>query len=218
MKTLPTLALATTLIATPASGQTVLSAWGGATIANMDVSTTTNQRLPDGELTGTAFGVGVALPVAGPFGLRLGAAYAQKGFESTVTVEDISVITTLAANYLEFNALAMVGFGRSSLVSAYALAGPALAFESSCDLSGRDVMGGSSVDVTASCSEAGAEFHGLDFGLAGGAGLGIGLSDRLGAEVGALYTYGLRDVDESETETVRHRVVTLRAGLTYSTN
>ena len=79
-------------------------------------------------------------------------------------------------------------------------------------------MEGTRIDVTTSCSETGAEFHGVDFGLAGGGGLGVRLSDRLGVEVGALYTYGLRDVDESETETVRHRVATLRAGLTYSVN
>ena len=56
----------------------------------------------------------------------------------------------------------------------------------------------------------------FDFGLVGGGGLEIGLTRELGLNFGALYNYGLTDLDKADESSVKHRVLTLRAGLSCS--
>lgn len=95
------------------------------------------------------------------------------------------------------------------------LAGPAFAYETSCDATISTMVEDRAVSNSAACGD---DFDrpAYDFGLAGGGGLEIGLTRDLGLDLGALYNYGLTDLDNADNATVKHRVLTLRAGLSYS--
>ena len=95
-------------------------------------------------------------------------------------------------------------------------AGPVLSYNTSCDLSASGTIEGVDVATSEPCDAAGIELDvGTDFGVGGMAGLDVSLTDRTGLTAGAGYTLGLGDLDSSAGE-AQHRVITLRAGLTYS--
>jgi len=57
----------------------------------------------------------------------------------------------------------------------------------------------------------------MDVGLAGGARVEIGLSEKMGLSLGALYNLGLVDMDDSEgSAATKSRVLTLQAGVVFS--
>ena len=60
--------------------------------------------------------------------------------------------------------------------------------------------------------------RGIDLGLAGGIRVEIGLSEQVGLSVGALYTHGLLNLDDSGQGdlSLKNRALSLRAGLAYS--
>lgn len=51
----------------------------------------------------------------------------------------------------------------------------------------------------------------FDLGLAGGGGIEIGLSDALGVSLGVPYTFGLLDMDKHDRDSLKHRVLSVRA-------
>ena len=76
---------------------------------------------------------------------------------------------------------------------------------------------GTAFEFSGDCDEdTGLETPTFDLGLAGGGGLEITLQDNLGMSFGLLYTYGLLDLDSSDSGSVKQRALTLRAGLVYS--
>lgn len=217
-KHLPTFLLAaTSLIAVPASAQTVISVWGGANVANMPFSSQHDDAVPEGEsVTRMAIGASVAFHGAGLFALQLSGVFVQKGTSTSFVHEGVPAKITLEADYVELGAFARVGLGSSDRVSGHLVAGLALAMEASCNTAMRLGSGSPSrrdCDLNPSIT-----LSDLDFGPAVGGGLGVRLTDRLGIELGALYTYGLRDLHQADADVVGHRALTLRSGFVYAIN
>ncbi len=236
MKRFPTLLLHTLLTAvllslevTHVRAQTTLSLTGGVNRTSLNVGAD-GAFSPDFEsLTRMSVGLAATIPVSDRFGLQLGGRYAQKGGRLDVIgvlmggmmggLEDIPPGTSFNADikmdYVELTVLARVGFPLSGeRVSGHLLAGPALGVRSSCEfgvsVSGPDV---SAIDVGSDCEEMEFDFRPLDFGLAGGAGIDIGLTDSIDAHLGLLYTLGFADISEDVDDTTKHRALTIQAGL-----
>lgn len=237
MKRFPTLLLPTLLTAVllslgvaPVRAQTTLSLTGGVNRTSLNVDAD-GAFSPDLEsLTRMSVGLAATIPVSDRFGLQLGGRYAQKGGRLDVIgvlemgdmmggLEDIPSGTSLHADikmdYVELTVLARVGFPLSGdRVSGHLLAGPTLGVRSSCEFgvsfSGPDIP---AFDVESDCEEMEFDFRPLDFGLAGGAGIDIGLTDSIDAHLGLLYTLGFADISEDVDDTTRHRALTIQAGL-----
>ncbi len=238
MKRCPTLlgsmlltAVVLTLGATPVRGQTTLSLTGGVNITSLDTDSDGTRSPGFESLTRMSIGLAATLPVSDRFGLQLGGSYAQKGGRLDVLrlmeiVGDLlsgfeemppggSLDIDYEMDYVELSVLARVGFPLSGdRVSGHLLAGPALGLQSSCEgvvrISGPDRP---ALDPGAGCDEAGLDFRKIDVGLAGGAGIDIGLTDAFDAHVGLLYTLGLSHISDDLSGSVKHRALTIRAGL-----
>lgn len=213
--------------------QTTLSLTGGVNITSLDTDND-GTRAPGFEsLTRMSIGVAATLPVSDRFGLQLGGRYAQKGGRLDVLgvlgmMDDMfggfeemppgaSFDADFEMDYVELSALARVGFPLSGdRVSGYLLAGPALGLQSSCEgvarLSGLDEP---AFNVSTDCDEARLDFRKIDVGLAGGAGIDIGLTDSIDARLGLLYTLGLSNVSDDVGGSVKHRALTIQAGLAF---
>ena len=222
MKRFATPLLATILLlltGTPALGQVSLAVTGGVNIASMDISTD-DDFLPDFQsVTRLSIGLAANIPASDGWGLQLGASYSQKGGRFDVSEQGVSVEAQVETDYLEFTVLGRAQFPVSGdRVSAHLLAGPALAWEASCQFTGKATgPDGSSFEVTEDCDgAAGPATSTYDFGLAGGGGLEIKFLDTLGMSFGLLYTYGLLDLDKSDSDSLKQRALSLRAGLVYS--
>ena len=149
----------------------------------------------------------LGIPLLDRLGLHLGAGYSQKGFALSV----LGVDATTEIDYLEITTLAGVPLPVGERASVHLLAGPALAFKLSCQVSAT-FMGDSG---TEDCGEDGPNT--LDLGLMGGARLVIGVSEKLGLSLDALYNLGLLGMDDIDSEiTLKNRVMTLQAGIVYS--
>ncbi len=220
MKPFPTPFLATALLllpASPAFGQTTLALTGGINIATLDIGSDSG-FVPDTEsATRISFGLAATFPRSENLGIQLGGNYSQKGGRLIIATSDVNGESTIETSHLEFTAL---GRARIPLagdrVSAHLLAGPAVAFELSCQLSVKATVEGSTVEISDDCNE-GADLSRspFDFGLAGGGGLEIVPLDKLGISLGVLYTHGLTDLDTSD-DSLKQRALSLRAGLVYS--
>lgn len=129
-------------------------------------------------------GVSVGTGIAENWRLHLGGGYSRKGF----VLDAFGVDVTTEIAYLEFTALA----GRSASLAESALlhllAGPALAFRVACRSSGSNTftfMGEDfGEDIDEDCDDTSKS---MDLGLAAGARVEIGLSEKAGLSVGALY-------------------------------
>lgn len=238
MKRFPTLLLPTlltavflTLGATPVRAQATLSLTGG--VSRTSLSTDSDGALaPEFEsLTRMSVGLAATIPVSDRFGVQLGGRYAQKGGRLDVVgmlammddmfggVEQMPPGARIDADfemdYVELSVLARVGFPLSNdRVSGHLLAGPALGLQSSCEgvvhISGMDEP---AMSAGVDCDEAGLDWRKIDFGLAGGAGVDIGLTDSIDVHLGLLYTVGLSNVLDDGDGSVKHRALTVRAGL-----
>ena len=197
----------------PASAQTTFSLLGGVNIASLDVSA--RDVIEDTvALRRMSVGLALSIPVGGGLGLQLAASMAQKG--GSVFIRDTigSNESHIRANYFEVMALGRLGFPLlGSLVSAHLVGGPALGIETSCDvvLYDRD---GIKVEESSDCDDD--DRNKNDYGLAGGGGVEIWLSARLGVSLGVLYTMGLADLDTTEDTSVKNKTLTLRGGLVLS--
>ena len=199
------LALFTFTLALPwpdaATAQTKLTVAGGlnrATVAAEGFTITPES------VNRLALGASVGIPMSERWGLHLGAGYSQKGFGLGGSV-------TTKIDYLEITALAGVPFSISEGASVHLLAGPALAFKVSCQVSATFL--GEEIDED--CGDDGPKA--MDLGLVGGARLEFGLSEKMGISVGALYNLGLLNMDDSGSdETLKSRVMSLQAGIVYS--
>ena len=217
---------------TPVCAQATLSLTGGVNRTSLGTDADGASRAPIFEsLTRMSIGLAATLPVSDRFGLQLGGRYAQKGGRLDVlgvlgTMGDMfggfeemppgaSFDADYQMDYVELSALARVGFPLSGdRVSGHLLAGPALGLRSSCEgvvrLSGLDEP---AFNVSSDCDEAGVDIGTIDLGLAGGAGIDIGLTDSIDAQLGLLYTLGLSNVFKDVGGSAKHRALTIRTGL-----
>ena len=131
--------------------------------------------------------------------------------EGLRSISAFGVSVTTEIDYLEVTALAGIPFSVSERASVHLLAGPALAFKLSCQASATFL----GEDLSEDCGDDGPKA--MDLGLVGGARLEFGVSDKMGVSVGALYNFGLLNMDDSGSdETVKNRVMSLQAGIVYS--
>ena len=222
MKRLATPLLVTILLLltwTPAFGQISLAVTGGVNIASLDISTD-DAFVPEIQsVTRLSIGLAANIPVSESWGVQLGGSYSQKGGSLDFSEQGLSAEGRVETDYLEFTVLGRAQFPMSGdRVSAHLLVGPALALESSCQLTVKGTgSDSSSLEITEDCNDAtGLVTSTYDLGLAGGGGLEIKLLDTLGMSFGLLYTYGLLDLDKSDSDSLKQRALTLRAGLVHS--
>ena len=188
-----------------ALAQTTLTFAGGLNMASVALSP--DEGVSSESVTRLAIGVSAGIPMSERLGLHLGAGYSQKGFSASGFGVDI----TTEIDYLEFTALAGIPLSGGERASVHLLAGPALALKLSCQASA-SFMGESLSD---DCGDDGPKS--MDLGLAGGARLEFGLSEKMGVSLGALYNLGLTNMDDGDgSETIKNRVLTLQAGVVFS--
>ena len=222
MKRFATPLLATILLlltGTPAFGQVSIAVTGGVNIASLDISTDSDFAPDLKSVTRLSIGLAANIPASDGWGLQLGGSYSQKGGRFEISEQGVSVESRVETDYLEFTVLGRAQFPVSGdRVSAHLLAGPALALESSCQLTAKATgLDGGTFEFTEDCDgDIGLDRSTYDLGLAGGGGLEIKLLDTLGMSFGLLYTYGLLDLDKSDSDSLKQRALTLRAGLVYS--
>ena len=242
MRRVAPLLLLSFLVPSPsaASAQTTLFLTGGVNFTYLATETGLQANYNSAKRPFT--GLAATIPIAGPFQVRLGGAYSQKGnfygLDRLVPTDpDYPTFGTLEPawdvhlrmGYLEFSALGGLASPVSGgPVSVHALLGPAVAFLASCKATATEYVDGRlGESTTVSCPED-VDIAKLDFGLAAGGGLTVDLTDRVGVTAGLLYTRGLKDSGDvwvgsdpgSHNDTIelsaRHRVVTLNAGVTYA--
>ena len=185
--------------------QTTFTVAGGLNMASVAVSE--DEGLSPESVTRLGIGVSAGIPMSERLQLHLGAGYSQKGFSASGFGADI----TTAIDYFEFTALAGIPLSGGGRASVHLLVGPAFAFKLSCEASA-SFMGES---LSEDCGDDGPKS--MDMGLASGARLAIGLSERMGVSLGALYNLGLLNMDDSGgSGTVKNRVLTLQAGVVFS--
>ena len=203
------LALATLTLAPPwpaaALAQTTFTVAGGLNLAS--VAASADEGVTPESVTRLVVGVSVGISMSEGLGLHLGAGYSQKGFAASAFGADV----TTEIDYLELTALAGMPLSLGERSSVHLLAGPALAFKLSCGASATFMGEGLSED----CGDDGPKS--MDLGLTGGARLEIGLSEKMGFSVGALYNLGLLNMDDGDgSGTIKSRVMTLQAGIVLS--
>ena len=200
----------------PASAQINLSMMGGANLASTQLSSEDVAAPTSETVTRVSVGVAATFPVVGHFGIQLGGGYSQRGSNSLFTDGDATGESLIEVDYAELTALGRLDIPLyGDRLGIHLLAGPAFAYETSCDATMSTMVEDRAVSNSAACGD---DFDrpAYDFGLVGGGGLEIGLTRDLGLDLGALYNYGLTDLDNADNATVKHRVLTLRAGLSYS--
>ena len=214
MKRIPILVAATLVLGLPtkhACGQIGFALTGGINYGTLSVDGLGLDAQDVESVARLSTALTVTIPLSGRFGFELGGAYSRKG--GRVHIE--TGLLTFRMNYYEMTALARANqYWMDNRIVAYAVAGPSVAWESSCHGALTASLGDSPpFDDVRTCNED--LFHNRDFGLAGGGGLGLELSENLGVTVGAVYTYGLRNLLREEDGHLKHRVLSVRAGFVY---
>lgn len=200
----------------PASAQVSVAMLGGANLASTALAD--NEAAPPAPETVTRLSLGVAadFPLTRHFGIQLGGGYSQRGFNTAFTEGNVAGESLIEVDYAEVTVLGKLHIPLyGDRLSVHLLAGPAVGYETSCDATVSAVVEGTSVSTTLACGD-NFDRSDYDFGVVGGGGLEIGLARALRLNFGALYNYGLADVDTADATSVKHRVLTLRTGLSYS--
>ncbi len=193
----------------PVQAQSLLALRGGLNFASLGGDDEDN---PDSR-TGLNLGASYLVPVSTNVGIQFGAAYSQKGAESTEEGIDVK----LSLDYLEFPVLLNLVLPLSGSLSAHAVLGPAVAIEVGCEAAFSTLGGVSTLGVTVTfdCSEIDADTKTFDFGAVVGAGLVFAASDRVSALVDLSYNLGLTSIDDSGGDT-KNKALTLQAGVGFS--
>ena len=200
----------------PASAQVSVAMLGGANLASTALAS--EQSTPPTPQTVTRLSLGVAadFPLARHFAIQFGGAYSQRGFNTAFTDGDVTGESLIEVDYAELTALGKLHIPLyGDHFSVHLLAGPAVGYVTSCDATLSAGVEGTSASTTEPCGD-NLDRSDYDFGVVGGGGLEIGLARALRLNFGALYNYGLADVDTADDTSVKHRVLTLRTGLSYS--
>ena len=121
--------------ATPAAGQTLLSLTGGINVASLEVDSS-DPLVPNLQsVSRMSIGLAATIPISERVGIQLGGAYSQKGGSLEVQEDGATIASDIEFDYIELTVLARVGLPLSGdRVSAHLLVGPALAFQSSCQV------------------------------------------------------------------------------------
>ena len=193
------------LIAAPLVGQTMVGIRAG-----LNHSKVTAEGISDLDARmGMIVGVDAELPLGEALSLRLGGAYAQKGFG--VTEPDEGSVT-FKSDYLQLSALARAGTARGDGPSVGVLAGPWVAFNVSCNVSfDADLGEFGSLSGSESCAPD-LNLNAMDFGVAFGVGAELPVSEGLGLGLDVVYALGLTRIDD-ESDAPKHRSLAVQAGV-----
>lgn len=218
-------ALAVILILAPisfgqsATAQTTFSLVGGVNRTSMSLDLDVAPLVPDIETTRNRYlGLEVLFPVSESFGIAHRAGYSGKGTSVTATESGFTATADFQLGYFETALLAKRALGRrGGTLGAHVVVGPTLALLASCRTITQVEHEGISVEEELDCEEAGLEPRDFDLGLAGGGGIDLRLSRRVGLSVGVLYTVGLADIDTDNQATTRNRALSFLAGISLTT-
>ena len=220
------------LAGTGLSAQTRIALTGGVSLTSTEERFAGDNRslffssVGEGSARQPSVGVSAIVPLPWSLSLEVGGAYSEWGRElafgwcGTPPQGGASV----SMEYLEFKTLGRVNLPLAGNgVLAFVTAGPMVAWELSCrstpTISQRLLDGSISRSPDGSgsrpCEGVVLELDELDFGLAGGVGLEVGVTGRLGFTVGTFYSRGMRDLDQVEDYFTELRTVTVRGGLVY---
>ena len=194
--------LAALVCASPLAAQSSFGARAGMTLSNFAQS---EDQVEVSAIAGIHAGVTVSF-TAGGVGVALAAAYSERG--TGFTAEDVpdDVDLRVRLGYLEVEALGKVPLG----VGPYLLAGPVLAYRTSCSTS----LASQGSSVSSKCGSQGDDpFKNYDLGLSGGIGMAFDVTD-FHMVVEGLYGFGMLNVADSDNA-VRNRSLTLRVGVEW---
>ncbi len=224
----PTLAFALLLLSgTPAAGQTTLILTGGVNSASMDFGSSLNDFLgvavpPEWTeslgITRFAAGAAVAFQLSNRWGLQVGGAYSKKGGRREFGTYDWNSDVLLETDYLEFTALGRLRVKSPDEVSVVLLAGPALSWELGCGVKESGYIHGQQYEAIRNCDARGplaSQRSNVDLGMALGGAVEVGMWAGRGISLGVLYTSGFLDVSGDFGSALKHRVLTLQAGILY---
>lgn len=193
-------------------GITLLFPLVGVNAANMAFTSGGPLSVNTSQLTGVAGGFAVSFPVGnGPFGVRLGAQWAQKGARIALADDnDVTANADIAFQTVDFTALARISPPAGTGLPLYGLLGPYVAFETDCRITIDASAGTERVSASNECGAANTQS--LDFGVSGGLGFELGRG-ATSIAVGLLYNYGLQDIDSYTDEAARHRIFNVHVGV-----
>jgi hypothetical protein len=200
-------AVSATLVAAPLTAQTTLSARAGVSIA-----TISGDELGDADSrTGLHVGAALTLPLSGAVGVQVGAAYTQKG--ATVDIDgDEPGSATLAVDYIEIPVLLSFGVPTQGSISPRFYFGPAVSFETSCEIQAEALGMSASID----CSAGEIDTKSVTFGALAGAGIDIATSGNLTITLDVAYNLGLTDIDDSpDPADSKNRALTILGGVSF---
>lgn len=191
---------------TETSAQTVIGVKGGIGIANLSLSESSEDLSSRTTFTGGGF---ATFGLGEMFFLQPEVLYAPKGAKGDLDGTD----ATIAVDYIEIPVLFGAAFdlGGSS-VKPRVFAGPSVAFEIGCDVSGTE--GGVSLSFT--CSEIELETKSVDFGLVFGAGVAFPLGS-VQLIIDGRYDLGLSNINDTELddESVKNNAWQFMAGVGF---
>ncbi len=176
-----------------------------------------------------SIGLSAIVPLPGSLSIELGGAYLERGrelvyYEPCGTPVDLPWKgRSVSRKHLKFEALGRMDLPLAGKrVLAFVTIGPTMAWEMSCRSSPTTVSKTSDQKITRdrsgsrSCGGiAELDLDKLGFGLAGGVGLEVGVTGRLGLTVSTVYNRGMGDLHRVEDYSMELRTVTVRGGLVY---
>jgi hypothetical protein len=193
---------------TETSAQTVVGVKAGIGIANLSLSESADELNLSSRTTFTGGGF-ATFGLGEMFFLQPEVLYAPKGAKGDIE----GVEATFALDYIEIPVLFGAAFdlGGSS-VKPRVFAGPSVAFEIGCDVSGTE----SGVSVSFECSEIELETKSVDFGLVFGAGVAFPLGS-VQLIIDGRYDLGLSDINdfEGDTESIKNKAWQFMAGVGF---
>ena len=199
------LALVAMNFPTPIFGQTTLAIQGGLSRATVGGTVDGIDIDNVDALIGITLGASATIPLQDKFSLRLGGNYVQRGAKN-IPGEGLEV--TINADYIELSGLGVFKLAPSeSQASVYMLVGPSVAFNTKCEGSA------SSEDISLSGGDCGEDTNSFDFGITGGIGAGMAISEQMTFSVDLLYILGILSV--SKVDDIKNRTLTLRAGIGF---
>lgn len=205
------------LVPAPLAAQTTLQVTGGLNLATLSISDAQELGADPETINGLNLGIGMTAPLFGAFGVEANAAYSQKGAETTLREPGVgSIAVGINTDFIDFSLFGRFRFMLGDRAAVHFGAGPILSFNTSCDVSASGTIEGVNVSTSEDCDHDEIEVSvGTDFGVGGMAGFDVLLTDAIGLTAGAGYAFGFADLDDTNGS-ARHRVLALRAGITYS--
>ncbi|RMH15670.1 MAG: PorT family protein [Gemmatimonadetes bacterium] len=201
------------LLPAPLAAQIELGFRGGINLATLNGDAVQNSDV----IVGPDFGVFATYPVADWLGIQVGAAYAQRGADQTLSTGLFAGRDgTLKLSYIDVPVLARLRLWDGGLYGVRLLAGPSFSFRVGCDMKfhGRD-RPISNLD----CEDPGVgltDVRDFDFGILGGLGFEYQAGRGVRLLLEGTYDFGLSDLSDSAVlADVQNRAFQVRAGLSF---